>query len=61
MNRASVLGLYYSPSVGVRILPPSTFFMKNIFLYFLFLTNLFNVLAGTTLSLLQSHELINIL
>ena len=48
-DRASVLRLYYSSSVGVRILPPNTIFMKNIFLYFLFLflANLFNVLAGT--------------
>ena len=29
-------------------------FYENIFLYFLFLTKLFNVLAGTTTSLLQS-------
>ena len=57
MHRASELRLYYSSSVGVRILPPNTIFMKNIFLYFLFLTDLFNVLAGTTPTLLQSNDL----
>ena len=30
-------------------------FYENIFLYFLFLTNLYNVLAGTT-PLMQSHN-----
>ena len=30
-------------------------FYENLFLYFLFLTNLFNVLAGTTPSLLRSQ------
>ena len=56
MDRASELRLYPYSSVRVRILP-KTFFMKNIFLYFLILTNLFNVFAGTTSSFLQSDDL----
>ena len=51
MDRASGLRLYNSSSVGVRILPLSTIFMK---IYF---SNLFNILAVTTPSLLQSHDL----
>ena len=35
--------------------------MEIYFLYFLFLTNLFNVLAGTTPSLLRSHNVKKIL
>ena len=91
MDKASELLLYFSSSVGVRILPLNTIFMK-IYLYiyiffiqfnvpfkitslietsqsiggakrkypgkppgtFLFLTNFFNALAGTTPSLPQS-------
>ena len=41
--------------VGRSSNPTSEYnFHENIFLYFLFPTNLFNVLAGTTPSLLQS-------
>ena len=36
-------------------------FYENIFLYFLFVTNLFNVLAGTTPSFLRSHNVKKIL
>ena len=36
-------------------------FYETIFLYFLFLTNLFNVLAGTTPSLLRLHNVKKIL
>ena len=36
-------------------------FYENIFLYFLFFINLFNVLAGTTPSLLRSHNVKKIL
>ena len=46
---------------GVRILHLNTIFILNIFLYFRFLTNLFNVLVGTTPSLLQSHNVKKIL
>ena len=48
--------------IGRSSNPTSVYnFYENIFLYFLFLTNLFNVLAGTTPSLLQSHNVKKIL
>ena len=48
--------------VGRSSNPTSEYnFYKNIFLYFRFLTNLFNVLAGTIPSLLQSYNVKKIL
>ena len=48
--------------IGMRSNPTFEYnFYENIYLYFLFLINLFNVLAGTTPSLLRSHNVKKIL
>ena len=57
MDRASELRLYYSSSVGVRILLPKYNFYEKYIFVFSFSYQPFNVLTGTTPPRLQSHDL----